>query len=617
MNDPRLLEEVRQALGAGRTLHRRLPWGRLHLDRPLPFLCLYRRPPGGGDEGTERLLLGEAAYLIVEAPEAEPLAREVACTVLAAARERFGAGLLLELWADEAADPHAGPAFHLHTPRHGTPAHLLETLEADLLRIELRGRRAQVALSYEDAIAPPGRVPLLDRAALGALAVTPLGLAVRPIYRDPDSGALYPFALAHLHRHLTRALRHAFFVFTREYTPQRPRHLHQLGRRHLPREVVRVDAELAAVSAELDLLLHVTPVNAAEAWAAFQAGDYQRPPEFLYRPRTLDPGLLKRRLYAIPLEAVEDPALAHIFLAKRDELDRQLTLYGDRGTSRFLAGSRALFGEVEADLARLAEDLLERLPRRGPGGGEALPVAEFAARAQAEVDRYRAQDPDFATRVAVRDDVTGILVSRGDFLIGTDARVGEARVAPALAHEIGTHCLTYHNGGKQPLAELRVGMAGYEPLQEGLAVLAEYLVGGLGPGRLRQLAARVLAVQAICQGADFIETFRRLREYGQGARGAFNTTLRVFRGGGYTKDVVYLRGLVALLDYLGRGGDLELLYVGKVALEFIDLVEELRWRRVLAAPALRPHHLDTPEAQERLARLREGMDVRELAEEIA
>ncbi len=617
MNDPHLLEEVRQALDAGRTLHRRLPWGRLHLDRPLPFLCLYRRPPGGGDEGTERLLLGEAAYLIVETPEAEPLAQEVARRILAAARERFGAGLLLELWADEAADPHAGPGFHLHAPRHGAPARLLETLEADLLRIELRGRRAQVALSYEDAIAPPGRVPLLDRAALEALAATPLGLAVRPIYRDPDSGTLYPFALAHLHRHLTRALRHAFFVFAHDHTPQRPRHIHQLGRRHLPREVIRVDAELAAVSAELDLLLHVTPVNAAEAWAAFRAGDYQRPPEFLYRPRTLDPGLLKRRLYAIPLEAVEDPALAHIFLAKRDELDRQLTLYGDRGTARFLAGSRALFGEVEADLARLAEDLLERLPQRGARGGEPLPVAEFAARAQAEVDRYRAQDPDFASRVAVRDDIAGILVSRGDFLIGLDARVSEARVAPALAHEIGTHCLTYHNGGKQPLAELRVGMAGYEPLQEGLAVLAEYLVGGLGPGRLRQLAARVLAVQAICQGADFIETFRLLRERGQGARGAFTTAMRVFRGGGYTKDVVYLRGLVALLDYLGRGGDLEILYVGKVALEFIDLVEELRWRRVLAAPALRPHHLDTPEARERLARLRRGMDVRELAEEIA
>ena len=93
--------------------------------------------------------------------------------------------------------------------------------------------------------------------------------------------------------------------------------------------------------------------------------------------------------------------------------------------------------------------------------------------------------------------------------------------------------------------------------------------------------------------------------------------MRVFRGGGYTKDVVYLRGLAALLDHLGRGGDLEILYVGKVALEFIDLVEELRWRRVLAAPALRPHHLDTPEARERLARLRRGMDVRELAEEIA
>ena len=40
------------------------PWGRLHIDRQLPFLCVYRRPPKSKDAGTERLLLGEASYLL-------------------------------------------------------------------------------------------------------------------------------------------------------------------------------------------------------------------------------------------------------------------------------------------------------------------------------------------------------------------------------------------------------------------------------------------------------------------------------------------------------------------------------------------------------------------------
>ena len=38
------------------------------------------------------------------------------------------------------------------------------------------------------------------------------------------------------------------------------------------------------------------------------------------------------------------------------------------------------------------------------------------------------------------------MVSSGELLIGARYQVFEARVAPLLAHEIGTHVLTYANG---------------------------------------------------------------------------------------------------------------------------------------------------------------------------
>ena len=47
------------------------------------------------------------------------------------------------------------------------------------------------------------------------------------------------------------------------------------------------------------------------------------------------------------------------------------------------------------------------------------------------------------------------------------------------------------------------------------------------------------------------------------------TALRVYRGGGLTKDAIYLRGLRDLLAYLSAGHDLEPLYVGKIALEHV------------------------------------------------
>ena len=91
---------------------------------------------------------------------------------------------------------------------------------------------------------------------------------------------------------------------------------------------------------------------------------------------------------------------------------------------------------------------------------------------------------------------TGVMVSNGDLLVAPTARVSAARAEALLHHEVGTHVVTFVNGSHQPLRILASGLAGHEETQEGLAVLAEYLVGGLTAGRLRQLAARVVAVHA-------------------------------------------------------------------------------------------------------------------------
>jgi uncharacterized protein (TIGR02421 family) len=154
-------------------------------------------------------------------------------------------------------------------------------------------------------------------------------------------------------------------------------------------------------------------------------------------------------------------------------------------------------------------------------------------------------------------------------------------------------------------------------MQEGLALIGEFLVGGLQLSRLRLLAARVLAVNSIHAGAEFIDTFRLLHEE-QGFRPqqAFTVTMRVYRGGGYTKDIVYLRGLIQLLRYLAEGHELQPLYIGKISAEHLAFVEELRWRQVLHPPRLTPAFLAHPQSRERLAALQRGMSVLDLAEAV-
>ena len=172
---------------------------------------------------------------------------------------------------------------------------------------------------------------------------------------------------------------------------------------------------------------------------------------------------------------------------------------------------------------------------------------ESAARSM--IAAYRRQYQGFEAKVELRDDLpSGLMVVGERLLISRSTSMARHRVEALLSHEIGVHLLTYFNGSAQGLRLFRSGLAGYEAVQEGLAVFAEYLVGGMTVARLRLIAARVVGCAAMLEGATFEETFRLLvSDYGFSEAVAFNLTLRLYRGGGLTKDAIYLRGLLEVL----------------------------------------------------------------------
>jgi hypothetical protein len=126
------------------------------------------------------------------------------------------------------------------------------------------------------------------------------------------------------------------------------------------------------------------------------------------------------------------------------------------------------------------------------------------------------------------------------------------------------------------------------------------MVGGLSATRLRQVAARTVAVHQMVEGASFADVHRALTGYGVRRVSAFTIAARVFRSGGLTKDAIYLRGLIDLMAHLTAGGNLEVLWLGKMALADAPLVEQLMTRGLLHEPVLRPRYLDDPAAQARL-----------------
>jgi uncharacterized protein (TIGR02421 family) len=593
--------EVGEAFEKGESVDEVLPWGHLVLDATRPFLLVVReREPG---DPVSQLVRGEASYLLADAgADLERVRQAVRAVVEAGAREH-GSFLVMELWS-------GGSQFRVLAP-DGPARATVGALVDGLSSLEVKRRGLAVGLEATDERYPPDAGPLLTVRECHRVGCLLLGLEVPSVYRDPETDHVYPVFLRSLAHGLSEVLRRAVFEFVKVQSGSELSSYRALGRRTLGDAVWEADRELSDIDGSFDLLLLSSPVNAEAAWERFRDSGYERTPDFRYRLLPMDPDLLKRRLYAIRLEEVEDPAAWRLLRDKREELDKQITLLSDRNSPAFLPGSIRLFGHLRSPLLQRALEILEEIePRRSPGRRERVSAQEFATRAEAEFDYYRARYPDFRSEVQIRPDLMGLMVSSGKLLIGEGLALWPDRVEALIQHEVGTHVLTWVNGAAQPFLQMARGFASYDELQEGLGVLAEYLAGGLNEARMRLLAARVVAVHCVMEGASFVDTFRKLhQDHGFGPYAAFGITARVHESGGFTRDMIYLRGLIEVVEHLRDGGELEPLYVGKIAARHLDVVQEFRERGVLRPTPLLPRFLDWPSAQERLKAVRDGLPI--------
>lgn len=510
------------------------------------------------------------------------------------------------------------PAFDILT-EHGTEVRKpIEVFAKALRSITAGGLPAKVSIRPVKPIVPSGMKPLQPRDPEESQDSSfVVGLAVRPIYRDDHTGTLFPQVLRRLRSQLASAIRKGVTAFMKSAGHSAEMHHDCWGPTCMVKAARLVDQQLCEVSDSFDFLLQVTPTNSDSAWEEFEEGGYQTEPPFTYRPLPFDPNLLKRRLYEIEIERLEDPTLANLFREQQEELDRKLSALRDLNTPQFLHNSLQLFPAPADSFLDLAHTILAHdfENRSSPNVADFVDVEVIVDRAREEIDHYHSQSPEFSATVEIRNDIaSGLMVSRDKLLISETAKIRPERVTPILHHEIGTHLVTYFNGRRQPFRQLYAGLAGYNELQEGLAVLAEHLSGGLTPNRLRNLAGRVVAVRMMCDGRSFVETFDKLHEeYDLGARQSFVTTLRAFRGGGFTKDAIYLRGLCGVLDYLKKGHDLEPLYVGKIGLHHVRYIREMRRRGVIESPGVLPRFWNDRKLRKRLEATR-GLSVLELLE---
>lgn len=272
-------------------------------------------------------------------------------------------------------------------------------------------------------------------------------------------------------------------------------------------------------------------------------------------------------LYGSPSTPIADGKTTGLALARR--LDGLLSEF-DLGTLR-----------MEAPLRLTAEDLKAELDRQ-------LPV-------------HFGKD---APKVTVTMDVSAKAAAGKDYVkLRADAVFTDLDVDQLLQHEALIHIATGMNGrNSNRFAILGESHPGNAQTQEGLAVFSEFITGAIDPRRFKRLADRMIAIDMAENGADFCEIYRFFREKStkDAPFEAFENARRIVRGGmveggaPFTKDGVYLSGLVEVHSYLRavvRSGDtrlIKLLFVGKIDLEDLEAMDLLAKQELIPQPKIMP-----------------------------
>ncbi len=605
MMDKKLLRTLRDTLENEVPINELLPeGGLLHIDKVLPYICVYRyKKP---DVYFSGLLKTQASYIIIkDTVDISKLIETLATSI----SKKLNSFLIIEMWPlrkDHEAE------FEISCPEGKAPA-TIKALKDGIDNMRLLYPEVSAIISDTHHRHPDRLKPLLDLDETKETGSLVIGLAVPTIYQRPEENQVFSIFYRKFASQFSEIIKRAVYEFIRVQTSNPFAHYLMLGKTNLDRITMEADHTLAEISEGMSFLMRTTPVNSSQEWEKFEQSNFARTPSFNYRLVALDPEQQKRKLYDIPLEKVDDPTLAYILRDKRLEIEKQLTMLEERGTNSFRFVGESLYGAIEKEVLLGARDILKAFPEGDPPSHiEKFSCDDFAVHAQKEIDYYQDKFPQLNLSLEIRKDVAGIMVSETTLLISDQMSIDANRCDALIQHEVATHILTYCNGKRQPIKQMYAGFAGYDQLQEGLAVLAEYLVDGLTVNRLRLLAGRVLAAHSLVMGASFIETFKLLKDmHSFPARTSYYITMRIYRGGGLTKDAVYLAGLMNVLEYLKNDGKLETLYAGKFNTNHVPLIEELMHRAVLKKPVL-PRFLERHSVKERLENLRKGIQLTDL-----
>jgi uncharacterized protein (TIGR02421 family) len=263
----------------------------------------------------------------------------------------------------------------------------------------------------------------------------------------------------------------------------------------------------------------------------------------------------------------DDPIEAYL-RATADSYATAVQLVSSAGTPAFLELSRALYGDPDERLPgthlvhfEAAQQLLDiTAPWAAACRGEDHLSCMTAEHVRSEIEsRLAPFFTDHPISVVIDPRLTSKAAAGARRIrIRGRSSYTEADIDQLLEHEAFVHAATALNGRLQPIQAFGLAAPRTTATQEGLATIAELITGSMDLSRLRRLALRIIAVKHVIDGGDFVEVFRYFLRAGQSEDESARSAARVFRGGNphgriaFTKDVVYLHGLIGVHTFLRR-----------------------------------------------------------------
>ncbi len=418
-----------------------------------------------------------------------------------------------------------------------------------------------------------------------------LPLEVKKVFMDEISGEIYPLVMQSLSQQFKECLIDISALFSRRYTSKKRAKKSDILTEKMDPSILKVDRALFQLAKGLETLFYINPVNIpAERKKFFKSnGNYQ--PDFRYRQLDVDPYQFREQLYRLPVDAIRDPSIQSLYRDVVDGLSEKISMLVKAGRPDFLYESLKYYGEpsqIDEQNAHflLHANELDSADEETVTTDDLLEQMKSAALEWKMPCKVEASTKLVASAM-VSNTHKAILIAKSLNISITEARA-------LIHHELGVHMATTLNSSSQRLKVFSLGLPGNTLTQEGLAILNEYHSGNMTLKRLHGLALRVLSVREMLNHGDFRHTFSFLLEEHQLSQDeAFKLSVRVHRGGGFTKDYLYLNGVSMALD-LYKTQNIKNLYVGKTGFDYLPIVNEMVDRQLVAAPEYYPSFLDKP-----------------------